>query len=106
LWKGGVMTDLTGATESQCTVAQAINDRDQVVGNNCREQDAFLWTGGQQYDLNSLVAPSDVHLTAANFINDSGQITALGTLPHGNQHVFLLTPTSSAPSAAASISRQ
>jgi probable HAF family extracellular repeat protein len=107
LWKGGVMTDLTGAGSSQCTVAQAINNRDQVVGNTCDEQDAFLWTGGKQYDLNSLVAPSGIHLTAANFINDRGQIIALGKLPNGNQHVFLLTPTNSALGAAASsVSRQ
>jgi len=107
LWKGGVLTDLTGASNSQCTVAQALNNRGQVVGNTCDEQDAFLWTGGKQYDLNALVAPSGIHLTAANFINDRGQITAVGTLPNGNLRVFLLTPTGSAPGAAASsVSRQ
>ena len=102
LWKGRVMTDLTGASSSQCTVAQALNNRGQIVGNTCDEQDAFLWTGGKQYDLNSLVAPSGIHLTAASFISDRGQIIALGTLPNGNQHVFLLTPTGSALGAAAS----
>ena len=107
LWKGGVLTDLTGAGSSQCTVAQALNNRGQVVGNTCTEQGAFLWSGGKQYDLNALVAPSGVHLTAANFINDRGQITAVGTLPNGNLRVFLLTPTGSALGAAASsVSRQ
>ena len=107
LWKGGVMTDLTGAGSSQCTVAEAINNRDQVVGNTCDEQDALLWTGGKQYDLNSVVTPSGVHLTAADWINDHGQIVAVGTLPDGSQHVFLLTPTNNALGAAsASVSRQ
>ena len=107
LWKRGVMTDLTGADTSQCTVAEAINNRDQVVGSTCDEQDALLWTGGKQYDLNALVAPSGIHLTSAVFITDQGQIAAVGLLPNGNQHVFLLTRTNSALGAAASsISRQ
>jgi probable HAF family extracellular repeat protein len=107
LWKGGVMTDLTGASSSQCTVAEASNNRDQVVGNTCDEQDALLWAGGKQYDLNSVVAPSGVHLIAADWINDRGQIVAVGTLPDGNQHVFLLTPTNNSLGApSASVSRQ
>jgi probable HAF family extracellular repeat protein len=102
LWKHGVMTDLTGAGSSQCTVTEAVNDRDQVVGHTCDEQDALLWTGGKQYELDSLVAPSGIHLTAADFINDRGQIVALGTLPNGHQHLFLLNPTDKALGAAAS----
>ena len=107
LWKRGVMTDLTGAGSSQCTFAEAINDRDQVVGGTCDGQVALLWTGGKQYELNSVVAPSDIHLTEGTFINDRGQIVALGTLPNGNQHLFLLNPTNKALGAAASgVSRQ
>jgi uncharacterized membrane protein len=107
LWKRGVMTDLTGAGSSQCTFAEAINDRDQAVGGTCDGQVALLWTGGKQYELNSVVAPSDIHLTEGTFINDRGQIVALGTLPNGNQHLFLLNPTNKALGAAASgVSRQ
>jgi probable HAF family extracellular repeat protein len=107
LWKHGVMTDLTGAGSSQCTVTEVINDRDQIVGHTCDEQDALLWTGGKQYELDSLVAPSGIHLTAADFINDRGQIVALGTLPNGHQHLFLLNPTNTAPGAAVgSVSHQ
>jgi len=102
LWKDGVMTDLSGADSSQCTIAEAINNRDQAVGDTCGEQDALLWTGGKQYDLNSLVAPSGVHLTNAEFINDVGQIVAVGVLAGGDLRVFLLTPTGSALAAAAS----
>jgi probable HAF family extracellular repeat protein len=100
LWKDGAMTDLTGAASSECTVAEAINDRDQVVGHTCDEAEALLWTGGKQYDLNALVGPSEVQLTEAAFINDQGQIVAKGRLPDGNQRVFLLNPTNSKLPAA------
>jgi len=93
MWKRGTMTDLTGAAGSPCTFAEWINNRDQVVGETCGEGSALLWSSGRQYDLNDLVGSTDAHLTEAAFINDRGQITALGVLPNGNQHVFLLTPT-------------
>jgi probable HAF family extracellular repeat protein len=92
LWKSDTMKDLTGAAGPQCTFAEWINNRDQVVGGTC-EGSALLWSGGRQYDLNDLVGSTDVHLTEAAFINDRGQITAVGVLPSGNQHVVLLTPT-------------
>ena len=100
LWKDGTMTDLTGAASSQCTVAAAINSRNQVVGNTCDEADALLWTGGKQYDLNTLAGASDVQLTVASFINSQGQIVATGHLPDGSQHVFLLTPDGHLPPAS------
>jgi probable HAF family extracellular repeat protein len=93
LWRHGVMTDLTGGGNSQCTFAAWTNSRDQVVGGTCDGSDALLWDDGKQYDLNTLVAPSDVQLTEAPFIADRGEIAALGVLPNGNQHVFLLRPT-------------
>jgi probable HAF family extracellular repeat protein len=93
LWSHGVMTDLTGASSSECTFAEDLNDRDQVVGGSCDgEPDALVWDEGQQYDLNTLVAPSNVHLTEASYITDRGEIAALGVLPNGDQHVFLLRP--------------
>jgi probable HAF family extracellular repeat protein len=93
LWKSGVMTDLTGAGSSQCTFAGEVNARDQIVGGTCgADSDALLWDRGKQYDLNKLVARSDNHLKEAVFISDQGQIVALGVLPNGHQHLFLLTP--------------
>lgn len=44
------------------------------------------WVHGHQYDLNTLVGPSNVDLTVAQSINDRGQIVALGQLANGNQH--------------------
>jgi probable HAF family extracellular repeat protein len=92
LWKRGVMTDLTGAGSPQCTYAFAINASDQIVGATCENKDALLWDHGKQYDLNTLIAPSDIHLNETEFINDQGRIIALGVLPNGHQHLFLLTP--------------
>lgn len=92
LWRRGAMTDLTGAASSQCTAAEGINNRDQVVGETCGDGTALLWNDGRQYDLNTLVAPSGVHLTEASFINNRGEIASLGVLSNGDQHVFLLKP--------------
>jgi probable HAF family extracellular repeat protein len=102
LWEQGAMTDLTGGDSSQCTFAVAINNRGQVVGARCDEPDALLWSDGKQYDLNTLIAPSDVQLTEAQYISDRGQIFAEGVLPDGSQRVFLLVRTPSAPLPASS----
>jgi len=100
LWRDGKMTDLSGASSPDCTVAESLNDHDQVVGHNCDESSARFWTGGKEYDLNSLVGPTDVQFTEALAIDNLGRIVAAGLLPDGNQHMFLLTPTSGALPAA------
>lgn len=92
LWKDGRKTDLTGVASSDRTVAYSIDSSGQIAGSNCNETDALVWLNGTQYELNTLVPPTDVHLTDAQSINDRGQIVALGQLPNGNQHVFILTP--------------
>jgi probable HAF family extracellular repeat protein len=73
--------------------AFGINDNGQVVGWSGFT--AFVWTSksGMQ-DLNSLIPPgSGWELSLASAINVRGQITGQGTI-HGEQHGFLLTPTS------------
>jgi probable HAF family extracellular repeat protein len=97
LWSHGVMSDLTGADSLQCTVATAINDGGQIVGNTCDESDALLWANGKQYDLNTLVAPSALQMTATSYIDDRGDIVGHGVLPDGSQREFLLIPSPSAP---------
>jgi hypothetical protein len=53
---------------------------------------AFLYSGGQMLDLNSLIAPGSVfELTSANGISDNGYITGCGSGTDGI-HAFLLTP--------------
>jgi len=93
LWKRGELTDLTGSHNPSCTFAEWINERDQVVGGSCSDGTALLWRDGREYDLNNLVGPTDIHLAEAAFISDSGEISAVGLLPNGDQHVFLLRPT-------------
>jgi probable HAF family extracellular repeat protein len=107
LWKNGGITDLTGASNAQCTVAEAVNTNDQIVGHTCDETDALLWADGKQYDLNTLVAPSPLHLVVANYINNQGEITGNGFLPDGSEHVFVLIPNRevSLPAAPAMMAR-
>ena len=63
------------------------------MGGSCSDGTALLWRDGREYDLNNLVGPTDIHLAEAAFISDSGEISAVGLLPNGDQHVFLLRPT-------------
>jgi len=93
LWRRGALVDLFGAGSPQCGAAYGINNRGQIVGETCAHS-ALFWSQGRQYELNSLVGPTDVHLTEASYITDRGEIASLGLLPNGDQHVFLLTPTS------------
>jgi probable HAF family extracellular repeat protein len=99
-WKHGMMTDLTGGGNEQCTFAEGINNAGQVVGGSC-DGAALLWDNGTQYDLNALVAPSDAQLTEASYIDDRGEIAAIGDLPNGHQHVFLLRPAPGQPGTRA-----
>lgn len=91
MWRHGDMTDLS---PNECTFPEWINNRDEIVGGACSGESALLWRDGVQYDLNTLVGTTDVHLATATFIDDHGRIAALGLLPNGAQHVFLLEPRS------------
>jgi probable HAF family extracellular repeat protein len=97
LWKNGVMKDL-GTTDGLAnSEAVFINSRAQVVGYSftCDFSviDAFLWEKGSIVDLNTLISPkSTLQLAIATYIDDRGEITALGVLPSGNVHAVLLTP--------------
>ncbi|MDP9099834.1 MAG: hypothetical protein M3N48_12715, partial [Verrucomicrobiota bacterium] len=57
---------------------------------------AFLWVGGQMYDLNTLCDLSLTEfkvLTVAKSISDSCLIIGDGVTNTGEKHAFLLTPT-------------
>jgi probable HAF family extracellular repeat protein len=92
VWRHGMMTDLSPGAD-QCTFPEWINNRDEIVGAEC-DGTALLWQHGRQYDLNALVRTAGVHLTTATYVDDHGRIVALGLLPNGDQHVFLLEPGS------------
>jgi probable HAF family extracellular repeat protein len=113
LWKNGAMTDLPPVGGALCSVATSVNDLDQAVGRqgNCSRKSlgAMLWDRGTGYNLNSLVAPTDLYLYEAISINDQGEIVAQAVLPNGDNRVVLLVPaalaardglTSNAPAPA------
>jgi probable HAF family extracellular repeat protein len=96
LWTGGVMHDLPPLSGSPCSNGFNLNNRDVVVGNstNCNGGDvsATIWINGVPNDLNTLTAPSPLHLTEPVGINDAGEIIGYGVLPNGDEHNFLLIP--------------
>lgn len=103
-WKDGMMTSLGTLPGDACSVSDAINTHGQVVGGSgltipnwpaCTDvlEHAFLSENDRMIDLNNFVPDSsELTLNEAVFINDSGEITGFGTLPNGDQHVFLLVP--------------
>ena len=98
LWKEGVMTDLGTVADDACSEARSINSRGQVVGfgsADCNHEDhAFLWeNGGPIIDLSTLISSgAAVTLIEAIFINDRGEIAAIGKLANGDEHAIALFP--------------
>jgi probable HAF family extracellular repeat protein len=104
-WKDGAMTKLGVLSGNACSVSDAINGTGQVVGGSgineaaffpvCTDsvEHAFLWENDRMIDLNSFVPKSsELTLNEAVFINHNGAISGFGTLPNGDQHVFVLVP--------------
>ena len=71
LWRHGTMTDLQPTGGAPWAFASGVNDSGQVVGHDSdtqgQELAAVLWTGGHRYDLNTLIAPSRLHLVTAYY---------------------------------------
>jgi len=102
---GGFVVILPKTSSFSVSKALAVNQLGQIVGrgtpgipagpDNLLSGTAFLYSNGQTYDLAALLSPdSNITLTAAFDINDSGQIVAVG---HSNDlpitlHGYLLTP--------------
>jgi probable HAF family extracellular repeat protein len=101
LWRHGTMTDLRPTGGAPWAFASGVNDSGQVVGHDSDTQSqelaAVLWAGGHGYDLNTLIAPSRLHLVTAYYIDDHGDIVGRGTLPNGDQRAFLLVRNPSVP---------
>jgi probable HAF family extracellular repeat protein len=98
LWRNGVMTDLGAPDGDACSGAAAINSKSQIVGGgddcNGNLPKAFLSEdGGPAVDLDTLIPPNlGLQLMDAVYINDSGEIAALGTIPNGDIRAFVLIP--------------
>lgn len=101
LWRNGKMHDLPPAGGAPWAFANGVNDHGQVVGDETDtkgdERFAVLWSGGHGYNLNTLIAPSALHLTSAEYIGDQGEIVGHGVLRNGHQRVFLLIRNRSVP---------
>ena len=101
LWKNGVMTDLGAPDNDPCSVADAINAKHQIVGFGWDCQNNFpsgyhaslSEDGEPMLDLNTLIPPNlGLQLSWAAYINDHGEIAAVGTLSNGDIHAFVLIP--------------
>jgi probable HAF family extracellular repeat protein len=96
LWRHGTMTDLGTVAGDTSSYAESINPGGQIVGPSCNSQGAcraFVWeNGGPMVDLNTLVPPSNLYLTVAYAISDSGEIYAIGNLPNGDIRIAVLKP--------------
>ena len=94
LYSNGVMSDLGMLPGRSSSVAYGINATGQVVGSSGPGGHAFLYSNGTMTDLNSVLSAGSgwTALTAANAINDSGQIVGVGIIANGYQDAFLLTP--------------
>jgi probable HAF family extracellular repeat protein len=96
LWRAGAPHDLGVPPGDDYSVGFSSNRVGQVVGFAGAfggVGHGFLWEHGTITDLNTLVAPSDLHVTEASNINDRGEIAAVGVLPDGRQRAVLLVPT-------------
>jgi probable HAF family extracellular repeat protein len=97
LWCHGKTIDLGTVGQDPCSEAWGINEDRQIVGVSFPCWDygsgrAFLW-GGPMVDLNALLEnPSDLHLYAATYVSDRGEIVAQGVLPDGDIHTAVLVP--------------
>jgi probable HAF family extracellular repeat protein len=97
-WHDGVMKNLGTIGDDDASEAYSINNRCQIVGQTfIRGGDDlkgfYSDCGGPLVDLDTLVwPPSNIHVTAANVINDQGVIAGQGVSPDGEQHPILLEP--------------
>lgn len=101
---GGALHDL-GTLGGNSSLGYAVNDAGQAVGTadligNIHH--AFLFTGGQMLDMNSLLSNSTggFVLSNATGISDTGFITGIGATASGQSEAFLLTPNAPVPEAS------
>jgi probable HAF family extracellular repeat protein len=96
LWRHGTKRALRPTGRDQSAFANSVNNHDQVVGtegdSKGNHPTAILWTGGHGHDLNTLAAPSALHLTDALTVTKAGEIIGEGVLPNGDLRNFVLMP--------------
>jgi probable HAF family extracellular repeat protein len=98
IWRRGSMIDLGTVNNFSCADGRVINGRGQAVGVsfNCSGeggQHGYIWQNGTIIDLNVFVPPtSDLTIVDSHYINDAGEIAAVGILPDGSERVAVLIP--------------
>ncbi len=95
LWQNGATHDLGVPAGDDYSFGNSLNLEGQVVGNAAvfgSIEHGVLWDRGTGVDLNSLIAPSTLHIEEAVYINDLGEIAGTGVLPNGSQRAVLLIP--------------
>jgi len=98
LWKNGQIIDLGRLPGDCASEALAINSQGLIVGNSSpdciSDGSAVIWEdGGAPIDLNTLITPSsNVTVIFPPYINDRGEIAAVGQLPNGDVHSVILIP--------------
>jgi probable HAF family extracellular repeat protein len=102
LWEKGTMTDLGTVDPCPRGTAKGINSRGQIVGGlTCPDASGdltvfrpfYVEKGKPMVDLNTLVdPPSDFYMDDAWFINERGEIVAVGFTPTGETREVLLVP--------------
>lgn len=105
MFKNNEIYELGTLPGIQCSLANDINNRDQIVGisyyHPLDQMEAVLYENGEMYNLNNLIDPaSGWHLKTAAAINDNGQIVGYGLNASGQPHAFLLTPVPEPATAA------
>lgn len=102
LWENGTMIDLGTINPCPRGTAKGINSKGQIVGGLlCPDESGEITVGRPFYvekgkpmvDLNTLVdPPSDFYMDDAWFINERGEIVAVGFTPTGETREVLLVP--------------
>jgi probable HAF family extracellular repeat protein len=92
VFQNGQVIDLTPNLPAGFgSFADAINSSGQIVGSSLNH--AFIWVNGVGTDLNTLIPPgTGITLSAADGINDKGQIVATTNCGKRCSQMVLLTP--------------